>query len=170
MTERTGFLLGDVQLTLLGDEIKVGDTAPEFSLPTPDLSPVSLSSVDAPVKLLVVVPSLDTGVCEMETVRFNKEVASLGDNVQTFIISADLPFAQGRFATEKQTENVKYLSDHFDMQFGDAYGVHIKELRLLNRSVFVLDKNNKVTYVEYLKQNTDQPDYDKVLAAVKALL
>lgn len=170
MTERTGYLLGDHELTLLGDELKVGDKAPEFTLLTPDLEQVSLSGVGDCVKLLVVVPSLDTGVCEMETVRFNNEVASLGDGVQTFIISADLPFAQGRFSVEKDTANVSYLSDHYAMSFGDAYGTHIKELRLENRSIFVLDKDNTIVYVEYLRQNVEHPDYDKALAAVKGLL
>lgn len=169
MTERTGFYLDKTPLTLLGDEVKVGDKAPAFTLLNPELTQVGLDNYGDKVKILVVVPSLDTGVCELETIRFNKEVAGL-EGVTTVIISADLPFAQQRFAVEKDIEQVSFLSDHYDMNFGNAYGTHIKELRLENRSVFVLDGDNTVQYVEYLTQNVEQPQYDAILAKVRELI
>lgn len=165
MTERAGYSLAGNPLTLFGEELKVGQIAPDFTLLNPELEKVSLSDMKGK-KLLVVVPSLDTGVCEMETVRFNREVEQL-EGVSTAIISADLPFAQARFAAEKNIEGLVFLSDHFDMSFGDAYGTHIKELRLNNRSIFVLDEDNKLLYVDYIKENTEHPKYDEVLAALK---
>lgn len=169
MTERSGYTLAGNPLTVLGDELSVGQSAPDFSLLNPELEKRSLSDLGDGVKVLVVVPSLDTGVCEMETIRFNKELEGT-EGVRTAVISADLPFAQARFAMDKDIEQFMFLSDHYDMSFGEAYGTHIKELRLENRSVFVLDKDNKLVYVEYLKENTEQPQYDEVLKAVKAAL
>lgn len=154
-------------LTLLGPDIKVGDTAPDFKVLTGGLQERTLADYKGKTLILSVAPSLDTGVCAEQTRRFNKEAASLPESVQVLTISADLPFAQGRFCT---AENIKIetLSDHREMSFGDAYGTHIKELRLDARSIFVVGKDGKVKYVEYVKELTTHPDYDKALQAAKA--
>lgn len=168
MTERSGHTLAGNPITLIGEELKVGDKAPDFKLLNTELEPVSLANFEGEAKLLVVVPSLDTGVCEMETIRFNKEVENF-KKLTTLIISADLPFAQARFAMEKAAERVVFLSDHYDMNFADAYGTHIKELRLESRAIFILDAHNQLRYVEYLKENTEHPNYEAALEALRAL-
>jgi thioredoxin-dependent peroxiredoxin len=154
-------------LTLLGPDIKVGDTAPNFKVLTNGLQEVSLDTYKGKTLILSVAPSLDTGVCAAQTHRFNKEAETLPPSVQVLTISADLPFAQGRFCG---AENIKIqtLSDHREMSFGDAYGTHIKELRLEARALFVVGKDGKIKHVEYVKEATDHPDYDKALAAAKA--
>jgi thiol peroxidase len=154
-------------LTLLGPDIKVGDTAPNFKVLTNGLQEVTLDNYKGKTLILSVAPSLDTGVCAAQTHRFNKEAANLPASVEVLTISADLPFAQGRFCG---AENIKIqtLSDHRDMSFGDAYGTHIKELRLEARALFVVGKDGKIKHVEYVKEATDHPDYDKALAAAKA--
>lgn len=156
-------------LTLLGPEIKVGDTAPDFTLVANDLSPATLADYAGKVVVIAAVPSLDTPVCDMETRRFNSEATALGDNVVILAVSMDLPFAQARWCGAAGVEAVKTLSDHKDASFGENWGTLIKELRLLTRSVFVIDKDGKVAYVEYLKEITEEPDYDAALAAVKEL-
>ena len=154
-------------LTLLGPDIKVGDTAPNFKVLTNKLEEVSLDNYKGKTLILSVAPSLDTSVCSLQTQRFNKETANLPSSVEVLTITADLPFAQARFCG---AENIKIqtLSDHRDMNFADAYGTHIKELRLEARSIFVVGKDGKVKYVEYVKEMTTHPDYDKALAAAKA--
>ncbi len=154
-------------LTLLGPEIKVGDTAPNFKVLTNKLEEVSLDNYKGKTLILSVAPSLDTSVCSLQTQRFNKETANLPSSVEVLTITADLPFAQARFCG---AENIKIqtLSDHRDMNFADAYGTHIKELRLEARSIFVVGKDGKIKYVEYVKEMTTHPDYDKALAAAKA--
>jgi thioredoxin-dependent peroxiredoxin len=154
-------------LTLIGPDIKVGDTAPNFKVLTNSLQEVSLDNYKGKTLILSVAPSLDTGVCAAQTHRFNKEAANLPASVEVLTISADLPFAQGRFCG---AENIKIqtLSDHREMSFGDAYGTHIKELRLETRALFVVGKDGKIKHVEYVKEATDHPDYDKALAAAKA--
>lgn len=153
-------------LTLLGPVIKVGDTAPDFQVLANDLSPVTLRDSAGKVRLISVVPSLDTGVCDAQTRRFNVETGQCGGNVIGYTISADLPFAQARWCGAAGIENIQTLSDHRDMSFGNAYGTHIKELRLESRAVFIVDAHDVVRYVEYVKEVTNHPDYD---AAVKAL-
>ncbi|WP_050181121.1 thiol peroxidase [Domibacillus robiginosus] len=154
-------------VTLIGDEVKVGDQAPDFTVLANDLSPVTLADTAGKVRLISVVPSIDTGVCDAQTRRFNEEAAKV-DNVEVLTISADLPFAQKRWCAAAGLENVKTLSDHRDFSFAKAYGVGIKELRLLARSVFVIDSNDKVTYVEYVGEGTDHPDYVAAIEAAKA--
>lgn len=156
-------------MTLLGKEVSVGDTANDFTVLANDLSPVTLADSNGKVRLISVIPSIDTGVCSAQTRKFNEEASSLGDNVQVLTISADLPFAQARWCAAEGIDNVQTLSDHRDLSFGEAYGVVMKELRLLARSVFVIDKDNKVTYVEYVGEGTDHPDYEKAILAVKKL-
>jgi thiol peroxidase len=157
-------------VTLLGKEVSVGDTAPDFTVLANDLSPVTLSDSKGKIRLISVVPSIDTGVCSKQTRTFNEKVSSLGDDVQLLTISVDLPFAQARWCAAEGLDNVQIVSDHRDLSFGEAYGVTIKELRLLTRSVFVIDKDDKVTYVEYVSEGTDHPDYDKAIEAVNKLI
>ncbi len=153
--------------TLIGPEIKVGQTAPEFTALAGDLSPVTLASSKGKTRLLISVPSLDTPVCDAETRRFNEESAKL-TGVETLVISVDLPFAQGRFCQTAGIKNLKCLSDHRDVSFGKAYGTLIKELRLLSRAIFIVDPSDKVQYVEYVKDVASHPNYDAALNALKA--
>ena len=169
MEKRSGFKMGEDDLFLLGDEIKIGDKAPDFKTANRDMSEFNLSDIDATVKLLVAVPSLDTKVCELETIRFNQEADKL-DDVRIVTISMDLPFAQERFCGQNGIDNIDVVSDYKYRDFGKKYGVLIDDLFLLNRSIFVLDENNEVVYVEYVKQNTDHPDYDGALEAAKKAL
>ena len=157
-------------LTLVGPELKTGDKAPDFSTLAGDLSEVTLASSGGKVRLISVVPSLDTPVCDAQTRRFNEEAAKLGGDVAVLTLSVDLPFAQGRFCSTAGIEKIQCLSDHRDVSFGTNYGALIKELRLLARAVFVVDKNDTVRHVEYVSEVTDHPDYDAALAATKSLL
>ncbi len=161
--------MGGNPVTLLGNEIKVGDTAPDFTVLDNDLNPVTFSSEKAAVKIISVVPSLDTPVCEFQTTHFNETVAGMGD-VKVITLSVDLPFAQKRFCVGKGIDNVKVYSDYKDLSFGMNYGFVIEELRLLARGIVVVDKDNKVTYVEYVKEVTEHPNYDKVIEEAKKLL
>ncbi|WP_269411985.1 thiol peroxidase [Lentibacillus daqui] len=154
-------------VTLLGTEIKVGDSAPNFTVLSNDMQEVSLDNYQGKVKLIASVPSVDTGVCSAETKRFNEEADKI-PGVQVLTISMDLPFAQNRWCAANGIKNLDTLSDHRDADFGEKYGVLIKELRLLARAIFVVDSNNTVTYVEYVDEVTNHPDYDKALEAVKA--
>jgi thioredoxin-dependent peroxiredoxin len=153
-------------VTLLGNEVKVGDQAPDFKVLANDMSEVTLQDTKGQVRLISAVPSLDTGVCDAETRRFNEEAVKL-DNVKVLTVSVDLPFAQKRWCGAAGIENVQTLSDHRELSFGEAYGVAIKELRLLARAVFVVDSNDKVTYVQYVSEVTDHPDYEAAVEAAK---
>src|SRR5581483_5876208 len=155
------------QVTLLGNEIKVGDKAPNFTVLANDLSEVTLDNTKGQVRLISVVPSLDTGVCDAQTRRFNEEASKLG-NVKILTISVDRPFAQKRWCGAAGVENVQTLSDHRDLSFGEAYGVVMQEFRLLARSIFVVDSNDTVTYVEYVSEGTNHPNYEAALEAVKS--
>jgi thiol peroxidase len=157
-------------LTLVGVGLSTGDKAPDFSLLDNDLGEVSLSSFKGKVCLLVTVPSLDTPVCDMETRRFNEEAAKLGTDVVVLAISMDLPFAQKRWCGAAGIEQVKTLSDHRDASFGQAYGVLIKELRLLARTVFVVDQDGVIRYEQLVGEIASEPDYEAVLSAVKNLV
>lgn len=156
-------------VTLLGNEVKVGDKAPDFTVLANDLSPVTLKDSEGKVRLIASVPSLDTGVCDAETRRFNEEAASLGDNVVVYTVSVDLPFAQKRWCGAAGIDRVITVSDHKDLSFGKAYGVAIEELRLLARAVFVIDAEGIVRYVEYVPESTNHPNYEAAIAAVKKL-
>lgn len=153
-------------VTLIGTEVKVGDKAPNFTVLANDLSPVTLEDSKGKVRLISVVPSIDTGVCDAQTRRFNEEASKL-ENVTVLTVSVDLPFAQKRWCAAAGLENVHTLSDHRDLSFGENYGVVMKELRLLARSVFVVDSNDTVTYVEYVGEGTDHPNYEAAIEAVK---
>ena len=171
MEEREGMItmMGN-PLTLVGDERKVGDVAPEIEVLDNDLSPVKLSSFRGKVCVISSVPSLDTPVCDMETRRFNEAAGELGDDVVILTVSMDLPFAQKRWCGAAGVEKVITLSDHREALFGEAYGVLIKELRLLARAVFVVDREGTIQYVQLVKEVTEEPDYDAVLDAVNKLL
>ena len=168
MEERKGIITMKGQpLTLLGTEIKIGEQAPDFEVLANDLSAVNLASYKDKVCIISSVPSLDTSVCDMMTRRFNQEAVNLGDDVVVLTISMDLPFAQKRWCGSADVNNVQTLSDHRDASFGTAYGVLIKELRLLGRAVFVVDKEGIVRYVQIVNELTNEPDYEAVLQAVK---
>lgn len=154
-------------MTLLGNEVKVGEKAPNFTVLANDLSEVTLENTKGQVRLISVVPSLDTGVCDAQTRRFNEEASNLG-NVKVLTISVDLPFAQKRWCGANGIENVQTLSDHRDLSFGEAYGVAIKELRLLARAIFVVDSSDTVTYVEYVSEATNHPNYEAAIEAAKS--
>jgi thiol peroxidase len=169
--ERTGIAtIHGNPLTLIGPELKAGDSAPDFTVSKNLLEEVTLKDYAGKIKLISVVPSLDTGVCDAQTRRFNVEADQLGDDVVILTISMDLPFAQERWCGAAGVERVITLSDHKTSSFGEAYGVLIKELRLDMRSIFVIDKNDKLTYVEYLQEMTEHPNYEDAIVAVKALL
>jgi thiol peroxidase len=148
----------------------VGDRAPDFTVLDNNLSPVNLAAYKGKVCVLSSVPSLDTPVCDMETRRFNQEASGLGSNVAILTISMDLPFAQKRWCGSAGVDKVVTLSDHRDASFGTSYGVLIKELRLLARAVFVLDRAGVIQYVEIVKELTQEPNYQAVLSAVKKLV
>ncbi|MBB5870030.1 thiol peroxidase [Allocatelliglobosispora scoriae] len=156
-------------VTLLGGEVKVGTTAPEFAVIGGDMSTVTLASSRGTVRLITSVPSLDTEVCSVETRRFNTEAASL-PGVTMLTVSVDLPFAQRRWCDEAAADAVQVTSDHRDLSFGLAYGVAIKELRLLARAVFVVDADDTVVWTEYVPELGHHPDYTGALAAARAAL
>ena len=171
MNERTGLVTMKGQpLTLLGDEVKVGDKAPDFEVVANDLSTVRFSSFRGKVCIISSVPSLDTSVCDTMTRRFNQEAGNLGDDVAVLTISMDLPFAQKRWCGAADVENLQTLSDHREASFGEAFGVLIKELRLLARAVFVIDKEGIIRYAEIVDELTSEPDYDAALKAARQLL
>lgn len=157
-------------MTLVGNEIKVGDKAPDVELLDNDLKPVKVSDFRGKVVVISSVPSLDTPVCDMQTRRFNTEAAGLGPNVVILTVSNDLPFAQKRWCGAAGVDKVRTLSDHREAAFGQGYGVLIKELRLLARSIFVLDAEGVVRYVQHVKEVSQEPDYAAVVAAVKKLI
>jgi len=170
MGERTGIITFQGNpLTLLGNEVRVGDTAPDFETIGNDMAPVRLSSFRGKVCIISSVPSLDTPVCDTETRKFNEEAARLGEEIVILTISMDLPFAQKRWCGAAGVARIKTLSDHRDGAFGLAYGVLIKELRLLARAVFVVDRDGIIQYVQLVKEITKEPDYDAVWSAVKKL-
>lgn len=171
MTERpAATTLKGNPMTLLGPELKVGDAAPEFSLKATDMSDKSLADYAGKVKLISVVPSLDTPVCDTETRKFNEAASDLGDGVVVLTVSVDTPMAQKRWCGAAGVENVECLSDFKDHSFGPAYGVRIKEVGLLARQIFVVDADNKITYTQLVGEVADEPDYDAALAAAQAAL
>lgn len=171
MQERTGvFTFGGKPFTLVGPELKVGDSAPAVTLLANDLSPVQLSSYKGKTIVLSVVSSLDTGTCDIQTRKFNEAAGNLGENVVILTISTDLPFAQARWCGAAGADKVVTLSDHRDVAFGEAFGVLIKELRLLARSVFVIDKNGVIQYIQRVQEGSGEPDYNAALGAVKKLV
>lgn len=170
MNERKGEVtVNGNQVTLLGSLPKIGERAPDFLLIGNDLQPVSSEQFKGKVLVLLSVPSLDTPVCDIETRRFNQAAANLGEDVVILVVSMDLPFAQKRWCGAAGVNRVITASDHRDGSFGLAYGVLIKELRLLARAVFVVDREGVVRYIQLVKEVGKEPDYAAVLEAVKKL-
>jgi thiol peroxidase len=170
MAERPGLItMKGSPLTLVGQEVHGGEPAPDFEVLANDLSPFKFSSLQGKVAIISSVPSLDTPTCNIETRWFNEEAAKLGPNVEILTISMDLPFAQKRWCGAAGVDRVKTYSDHRDAAFGLAYGVLIKELRLLARAVFVVDKGGVLRYVQLVKELANEPNYDEVLQAVGKL-
>ncbi len=157
-------------VTLEGNTVKAGDRAPDFTVLSADMKEVSLRDFAGRIIVLSVTPSLDTPVCDLQATRFNTEAASLPADVAILNISVDLPFALGRFCAARGIDRVTTLSDHRDLSFGSAYGVVIKELRLLARAVFIVDRDGIVKYAEIVDEVTKHPDYDRALAEMKKLV
>ena len=163
MTERQETFMGGNSITLLGPKLEEGQKAPEFTVLDTDLLPKHLDDYTGKIKLISVIPSIDTGVCAVQTKKFNEFAAGLADDAVVLSLSMDLPFAQKRWCVSEGVERMEVLSDHREASFGEAYGVLIKELRLLNRAVFIIDKTDTVRYVEIVTENHDHPDYERAL-------
>lgn len=171
MTERNGLVtMRGNPVTLLGKEVKNGDPAPDFTVVGNDLQPVKFSSFKGKVCIISAVPSLDTPVCDMSTRRFNEEASKLSPDIEILTISMDLPFAQARWCGAAGVERVKTYSDHRDASFGTTFGVLIKDLRLLSRAVFVVDRNGTLRYSELVKEIADSPNFDAAIEAAKKLV
>lgn len=155
-------------LTLLGPELAPGDPAPDFRLLDTRMKEVTLADSKGRTRILSVVPSLDTPVCDQQTRRFDQEAAALGEDVVVYTVSADLPFAAGRWCGAAGADAVQCLSDHRSMSFGDAYGTHVKELRLDARAVFVVDPSDRIVHAEYVAEISDPPNYEAALDAARA--
>lgn len=153
--------------TVVGEKLKPGDKAPDFELLANDFSTVTLADSAGKVRLLSVVPSLDTGICDAQTRRFNEEISKFGDNVIGYTISVDLPFAQARWCGAAGIERVQTLSDYQEVSFGKAYGTYIKDVRLDQRAVFVVDEQDTVRYAEYVPVVAQHPDYEAALTVLK---
>ncbi len=170
MAERSGLVtVGGKPVTLVGRELKEGDVAPNVTVLGNDMEEVQLSSYRGKVCVISSVGSLDTPTCDVETRRFNAEAGKLGDDVMILTVSMDLPFAQKRWCGAAGIDKVITFSDHRDAAFGNSYGVLVKESRLLARTIFVVDREGIVRYVQLVRELADEPDYDAVIAAVKKL-
>lgn len=161
---------GGNPVTLIGSEVKVGDKAPNFSVIDGALKPSTLNDFKGKVKLLSIFPSIDTGVCSMQTRKFNQEAAQFGDKVAFIALSADLPFALKRFCGAEGISNLIPLSDHRDMDFGQKYGFHISDLRLLTRGVVIIDKNDVIKYIEIVPEIGHEPNYEAAIIKLKELV
>ena len=165
------FKLGDKFATLLGDDVKVGDLAPQFMSVVPGWATVNpLEESRGKVIILSAVPSLDTETCDRETRRFNEEASKLSDDIVIYTISTDFPMAQKRWCGAAGVERVKVVSDVVDTEFGLKYGLLLKERRYLRRAIFIVDRDGKLTYVNYLPKLSDEPDYEEVINSAKEAL
>ena len=160
---------GNKYVTLLGEQVYVGEKAPNFNVVNENFSEVSLNDFDKKIILISVVPSLDTGVCALQTKRFNEEVANLPDSIVMLTISNDLPFAQKRFCKTENVNNIKILSDSVWRDFGSKYGLLIKDMGLLTRSIFIIDEQGKIAYKELVENLSKHPNYEMALATLRAL-
>ncbi|GAP10883.1 thiol peroxidase [Bellilinea caldifistulae] len=170
--ERNGVItFAGKDVTVVGSDLKAGDLAPEFTVQAQDWSTVSgLSTTAGKVRIIASVPSLETAVCDRETRRFNEDAANLSKDIAILVISTDLPYTQKRWCGAAGIDQVMVLSDHMDVDFGKKYGVLLKELRILRRAVFVVDRNNRITYAAYMPTIGAEPDYDAVIQAAKQAL
>ena len=171
-TERYGLIqTGGKDATIIGDDIQVGQIAPEFTAHALDWSVVhGIGDTQGKVRIIAAVPSLDTDTCDRETRRFNQEAASLDKDIQIIVISTDLPYAQKRWCGAAGVDQVMVLSDHMEAEFGEEYACLIKERRTLRRAVFVVDRQDKITYVAYMPVLGVEPNYEEVLEAARAAL
>ncbi len=171
-TERFGIIkVGGKDATIIGDDVKVGQSAPDFTAHATDWSVVrGLADTKGKVRIIAAVPSLDTEVCDRETRRFNEEAASLSKDIIIEVLSTDLPYAQKRWCGAAGVEQVMTLSDHQSVEFGEKYGVLIKERRILRRAVFVVGRNGKIMYADYMPALGDEPHYADVVEAAKQAL
>ena len=170
LTETTNLVMaGKKYVTLLGTQVKLGESAPNFKVVTESFAPVTLSEFNDKHVLISVVPSLDTGVCSIQTKRFNEEVANLPADVVMLTISNDLPFAQKRFCKTEKVDSIKVLSDAVWRDFGQKYGLLIKDMGLLTRAIFIIDVEGKIAYKELVGNISQHPDYDTALAKLKSL-
>jgi thiol peroxidase len=156
-------------VTITGTRLSVGDRFPNATLLDAALRPVALAEFAGKARLFSVIPSLDTGICDAQTRRFNDAAQQFGSNARVITISTDLPFRLGRWQKDAEANDVVLLSDHYALAFGDAVGAHVRELRLLQRSVFVVNDGGIVTYSEYVPEIAQHPDYDAALIAMGAL-
>lgn len=170
--ERIGIItFAGKDMTVVGPDLQVGEVAPEFHVQAQDWSTVSaLNATEGKVRIIASVPSLETSVCDRETRLFNEAAANLSKDIAILVISTDLPYTQKRWCGAAGIDQVMVLSDHMDVDFGKKYGVLIKELRILRRAVFVVDRNNYLTYVDYMPTIGAEPDYDAVIEAAKKAL
>lgn len=169
--ERTGIIkFKGSEMTLLGPEVRVGDEAPDFRLVDNALQPVTLADSHGKIRMITVVPSLDTPVCDTMSRKFNEEASRLPEDVVVYTISMDLPFAQKRWCGNAGIARVVTLSDYQDRSFAMAYGLLIRELKLLARAVYVIDRNDRIAYRQIVPEVTEEPDYRSALEAVRALL
>jgi len=165
------FKLGDKFVTVIGDDVKVGEQAPEFTSAAQNWAPVNpVAESKGKVAILSAVPSLDTEVCDRETRRFNEEAAKLSDDIIIWTISTDFPFAQKRWCSAAEIDKVKVVSDVLEAETGVKYGLLVKERRYLRRAVFVVNREGKLTYVAYMEHNGLEPNYDEVINAAKEAL
>lgn len=170
MSERFGAVtFKGIPQTVLGNTVMVGNRAPDFALVANDLSQKSLADYTGRIRLISVVPSLDTGICDAQTRRFNEEAMRLGEDIVVLTVSADLPFAQKRWCGAAGIDRVVTLSDHKDMNFGQAYGTYVSELRVLQRAIFVVDADDVIQYAEYVPEIAQHPNYDAAIQAVESL-
>jgi thiol peroxidase len=171
-TERSGLIkVGGKDATVIGDDLKVGATAPDFTVQTNDWAMTrGLADTAGKVRILLAVLSLDTDVCDRETRRFNEEAAALSKDIAIEVISMDLPYTMKRWCGAAGVDQVRTLSDHMNAEFGEKYGVLIKERRMFRRAAFVVGKDNKLTYVAYMPELGVEPDYEAVLMAAKKAL
>jgi len=170
--KRVGLLkFGGQDVTIIGQDLKVGDKAPEFTVQTQDWSIVKgLGSTKGKVRIIATLPSLNTSVCERETRRFNQEAAALGEEIAILTVSMDLPFTLKNWCAAAGIDRVITLSDHKTAEFGQKYGVLVKEYRFLRRAIFVIDQNDMLVYSAYMPAIGVEPDYPEVLAAARLAL
>jgi thiol peroxidase len=169
MEERQTTQMNGNDITLQGPQLRVGDQAPDFMALDIDLMPKSLEDYEGKIKFISAVPSLDTGVCDSHTKKLNEFAADFSEDVALLTISMDLPFAQKRWLNATGSSRVELLSDHRLANFGEEYGILIKELRLLNRSIFIVDRDNIIRYLEIVQENHNHPDYGSALEALKSI-
>ncbi len=172
MLERKGLIeFGNTDITIVGPDITPGQQAPEFTAHTRDWRTISvLAETAGKVRIIAALPSIDTPVCDLEGQKFNEAATALSDDIVIVTVSADLPFAQQRWCGDHGIERLLVVSDHMAMEFGKKYGCLMKEVRLLRRAVFVVDRNDTVVYADYMKALGDEPNYDEVLKAAKTAL